>query len=238
MTPAKRQQTVVQWDGTFIIDGTRRGKLASMYITSVANLLHKIGKYNTGWLVLDAVRGSRKRLTIRSASPLLTSIEANPSDKPHKFKDGTNTHCAVPADSVLDFEPAPWLDATTIDPQGNFKSDDVLVHELVHEARQMRGMHCREPMGDGFETKEEFYAVVIANIYRSEKSPSNALRADYSLVWRTLTLSDDDFHTKYILEIQQLKVEMPRLFTGLSQVKAGWNPFRVEEAFVEQMKNG
>ncbi len=230
-TKSKTKSGIVSWDHSIRIDGTPRGDLAPVYTKIVGQLLNTIGKQDSGWLVLDAIRGSGRTLTIRATTPLLESIESNPGNA-HPYKPG-KTHCAKAADSELEFVPAPWIDSTKLDPTGQYRSDDVLVHELVHEARQMRGVFCKRRMRDGWDNTEEFLAILIANIYRSEKDASNKLRADHQPVWKTLTMSDYDFWMRYAQEIYSLKNDMNRLFTGLSQVRSEWNPIRVE---VEQTR--
>jgi hypothetical protein len=55
-------------------------------------------------------------------------------------------------------------------------SESVLVHELVHALREMRGVFNRvptEPFLDKYENEEEFFAVVVQMTYQSEKGSRN-----------------------------------------------------------------
>jgi hypothetical protein len=47
--------------------------------------------------------------------------------------------------------------------------DEVLFHELVHASRQMRGVADKIPVNAGYGNQEEYLAVVLTNIYMSEK---------------------------------------------------------------------
>jgi hypothetical protein len=55
---------------------------------------------------------------------------------------------------------------------GNQSADEILLHELLHAARYMRGLLMMIPMNGGYGNQEEFLAQVIENIYRSEKGRS------------------------------------------------------------------
>src|SRR4051794_14239875 len=48
------------------------------------------------------------------------------------------------------------------------RDDEVLLHELVHGLRDMRGQHSITAMSDGYDTVEEFMAILVSNIYASE----------------------------------------------------------------------
>ena len=63
-------------------------------------------------------------------------------------------------------------------------ADEILLHELVHCVRHMKtwadqSLYNFTGMGDGFHNIEEFYAVLIANMYSSETG--RPLRRDHSL---------------------------------------------------------
>lgn len=47
--------------------------------------------------------------------------------------------------------------------------DEVLCHELVHAGRQMQGIQHSATVDKGYENEEEFVAIVVSNVYLSEK---------------------------------------------------------------------
>jgi hypothetical protein len=60
--------------------------------------------------------------------------------------------------------------------------DEVLYHEMIHSSRQMRGLVDPIPVDQGYGNQEEYLAVVLTNIYLSEKDPSRRVfRGDHSL---------------------------------------------------------
>jgi hypothetical protein len=55
-------------------------------------------------------------------------------------------------------------------PTGPASADDeVLIHELVHAGRQMNGLRYGMPVSGDYDNEEEYLAVVVANIYLSNK---------------------------------------------------------------------
>ena len=52
-----------------------------------------------------------------------------------------------------------------------YSEDDVLLHELVHALRMVSGVEYGQPVtgGGGYGNQEEFLAVLVANMYRSNK---------------------------------------------------------------------
>src|SRR5215510_10665663 len=50
---------------------------------------------------------------------------------------------------------------------------------MVHATRQMRGIFDPQPLGFLYDTEEEFFAILLANIYASETGRQIDLRADH-----------------------------------------------------------
>jgi Effector protein len=47
--------------------------------------------------------------------------------------------------------------------------DEVLFHELVHASRQLRGVQTLSPVSGGYDNEEEYMAIIITDLYLSEK---------------------------------------------------------------------
>ena len=106
-------------------------------------------------------------------------------------------------------------------------ADEVLLHEMLHGYRQMTGrlLCTTEAMGD-YDTFEEFFSIVIANIYTSEVDGKRAkLRADhhgYSKLKNVKNFVKDNMQG-----MRRINGENPELVNRFGmQVLAEFNPFR------------
>jgi hypothetical protein len=127
----------------------------------------------------------------------------------------------------------PWISQEIMG--AGMKADQFLFHELVHAIRMNEGLTTRRPMGFGFDLREEFIAVVIANVYVSESDPSSSLRANHHAdsgkyaaygIPSLEMLDMRRFTQSYRRELQDLRDEMPGLTTKLARVKCSFNPFK------------
>jgi hypothetical protein len=131
----------------------------------------------------------------------------------------------------------PWTN-TALEP------DDVLLHELVHAARQMQGLWMAPDSNSvdaNYPNIEEFFAVLVANIYVSERNTSNdprvlrggpyAVRTDGTdPLFKELDRALQDsraFYERYKDQIGELCNEMVLFTTRLGLVKSQFNPIAV-----------
>jgi hypothetical protein len=129
-------------------------------------------------------------------------------------------------------------------------ADEILLHELVHCARHMKtwadpSLYNFTGMGDGFENIEEFYAVLIANMYSSETG--RPLRRDHALsrdgrtvpLVRTTSIAGLPipvfselglFYPRHRNEVELMRDESfgfgVRFFDQLAEIECGFNPLR------------
>ena len=117
-----------------------------------------------------------------------------------------------------------FFTASRVGGSGSQSADEVLLHELVHAARHMRGLLMKTPMNGGYGNQEEFLAQVIENIYRSEKgrSPIDYGGAPMSNPGRFL---DSAISPSPRLAIGSLRSN-PVLWSEIVKCNARFNPVR------------
>jgi hypothetical protein len=87
---------------------------------------------------------------------------------------------------IIDYSPDMWGKGGSAHASGpGMQADEVLCHELVHAGRQMKGLESNRALGANavdkkYENEEEFVAIVVTNIYLSEKKQSK-LRGTHDL---------------------------------------------------------
>src|SRR5262249_50212980 len=66
-------------------------------------------------------------------------------------------------------------------PSSDDTPDTTMLHELVHALREMRGQMYQVPTLDkGYDNEEEYFAILVANIYMSEQGKKNRRKARHS----------------------------------------------------------
>src|SRR5262249_2212673 len=91
---------------------------------------------------------------------------------------GNSVGTGTGSDVLIRYSPDTWKGASADKPGSD--GPEILFHEMCHGVRQMNGkMYCSS-MADnpGYDTYEEFFAIVVSNMYRSEKG-MNVLRKDH-----------------------------------------------------------
>jgi hypothetical protein len=158
----------IQVDGSDISFVRLNSGQDDAYERGVISLLRQIGQSRTGGIILRAIHRMPQRLVI-IPSNVSTESEAIRRDN----------------ELLLAFR------RIAVDELGRVRAsgpgtnpDEILLHELVHIVRMMRtwsnpSSYRFANVGDGFGNIEEFYAVLIANIYSSETA--RPLRRDHSL---------------------------------------------------------
>ena len=140
------------------------------------------------------------------------------------------------SDSAIHYSDDMWLASgcCSAAPGGGAgaQPDEVLFHEMLHSLREMQGkLNAVPTIGTArdYENEEEFFAVVLTNIYMSSKG-SMQLRAShqgFAPLPAALSTSAgflSDFHNRRILRDQS--TQEPGLFTRLQNVAAPFNPIR------------
>ena len=115
--------------------------------------------------------------------------------------------------------------------------DEILLHEMVHGLRQIRGTTDQHKPADSpdMDTVEEFMAIVVSNVYRSELNRPG-LRADHH-GFAPLPSAQENPQVflnqagksgeSNLTRMQQFKTQNPALFEDLKRSPAKFNPFKL-----------
>jgi hypothetical protein len=256
------------WGKNVVIDGSyydtplakQRGVLpgegdVERYEKTVQDLMrHLEHKSAIGRVVIQAVNRSPRQLRIipltlaERFSPTSSGSSPTPVNESAAYADRTTTcyggvRCVTGtgdgSDVVLNYEPYSWQLRTPDDPGHDRQPDDVLLHELVHCLRLMRGKFRPEFIGPPFCTTEELFAILIANMYVHRLGRLTSLRGDYAVPFHRLpgqwTHSAVQFYHDHKKSIDRLCCEMPDVCNPFGLLDGFWNPFRVR--FNERLVN-
>ena len=186
-----------------VIDGTGTKSYATVeqYEVAVVSQLQRIHNSHTGQAVFrEFAHHSKHLMTIVPYEGAQLNAFAGAKDLSHATargqaeRSGRDGHLLLDgagkpifgkgggSDSDVSFTPVMFSKFCSQKKAGHkagAQPDEVLFHEMVHAARQMRGLLNPVPLGYLYDTEEEFYAILIANIYASETGRTIDLRSDH-----------------------------------------------------------
>lgn len=213
-TTRERQQMVATGN-PFAYEGN-----VQIYEATIQNMMRQIAGNPVGGLLIDAINRSDATLRIIP----LTSKEQSPRLKRIPCANRVGAFSPEGNDCVIWFEP--WSRLANITGGGN-SPQQVLVHELQHALRQMRGRyHPTGPVG-GFPNAEELFSVTIENMYLSaEKQPQKMVGA-YNQNIPLNGRGDRDWYKQYGNELEVWCKQVPDLTVQFETMSSFWNPISV-----------
>lgn len=118
-----------------------------------------------------------------------------------------------------------------------FRPDCMLFHELVHASRGTRGVFDdrinNDLLGLGvtmarYDNYDEFFAILLTNIYRSERYPGTDLRRSHSIVFEKYHLPQDFSKVCAFQRMMDILFQQsPTLSRAFAKsVRAAFNPIR------------
>jgi hypothetical protein len=170
-------------------------KAADDYVDGVREALEFVDRPGVGRLVLDALP---KQMEVKIVKrPRGKDTRTIPLDPVHAARAGAildpgtvYQRQAVGGGSASVIRFTPGLDiGVCVNHDGNgpcagMQDDELLVHELVHALRQMKGTFNAIPLSkapdQNYDDVEEFYAILVANIYMSERGETQLVRDHHS----------------------------------------------------------
>jgi hypothetical protein len=107
--------------------------------------------------------------------------------------------------------------------------DEILVHELAHAMRMVSGFETRRrvPGQPGYGNIEELVAIVVANVYRSERKRHGVRNNDHA-AWDVMFVDGKNFLKIQFnrWHLQRFSRQHPAFARELSAVNAYFNPFQ------------
>lgn len=209
---------------------------ADSYEKAIEQLFASIEKTATGRAVLRAIDRTAPR------AMMVEPILHKPPGLPDAFAGAVDLKAARRrgSDTCIGFTPAHWTPTTNMSHRTltgaeyyygpGAQPDEVLLHEVVHGLRHMAGLRMTRnvPFQSGYDKFEEFYAILIANIYRSELRRPD-LRTDHRSFKPLESIgikTQEDFYDYRLNKwhLEKLQRQQPSLFFDLQAVKAKFNP--------------
>lgn len=186
---------------------------------SVSDELISMHRFQTGRAVLEELKLLGAQIEIKPARDLTSS---------GALGDG-KAECQPADDGRMRFSPGAmsynagfgltWIGAPP------FRADETLLHELFHKARQAAGKACLLRTHNEWDNREEFYAILVTNICRSERG-SSLLRGSHRPRFEMLKDDDATLAQRHTIDLFVLKKDMPRLWQKLAAIPARFNPLR------------
>jgi hypothetical protein len=146
----------------------------------------------------------------------------NPNEPPNSEADPGLLRSDIP------FEPDAWSSQPN-----SINAVEALLHELVHSIRELSDKFSQTPTHDSYGDIEEYFAVMVGNVYRSE-TLRIGLRGGHGA--ESLPPKQRDDAAVFLntgenrKRLEQLKRENGDLFKAVGEVGAKWNPFRLMTA--------
>jgi hypothetical protein len=154
------------------------GHTPEEYETSVRNTLGQIQGTKSGRALIRAMTRVAGKKCVIVPDPTSTAKDPNAWAEQERY--GSSVHFT------------PWIFTEFLKRHRSglnrvgFSGDEIIFHEMVHALREMSRLMLSNYLGSSYDDIEEFIAILVANIYISEKNdadpgPDEFLRADHRL---------------------------------------------------------
>ena len=209
---------------------------AEVYEETVQNMFRVLGQNSIGSILIDAINRSPNTLRI---IPLTwkeqTLLGRGACARPVGLYSAKGTSC------VIWFEP--WSKMGNLFTTGGISPYQILVHELQHALRQMRGKYfhtdqLRTVSGHAtFPNAEEMFSVTIENMYLSAEGQPQRMLGAYDQTINLGNRSDRDWYKQYGNELEVWCRDLPDMRAQLERISGIWNPIRVRRGVLDSTIN-
>jgi hypothetical protein len=197
--------------------------------------LNRIYATGVGRSIIQQIGCSSKKMTIKPYLPEWTAdagvCNAFATSNPMRYEaylwDGMVDYYSD--NILLRYSRSMWeKDSKCYAPGPGAKSDEILLHEMIHGLRDLAGVAGDTALTGAYadyDNEEEFYAIVITNIYMSERG-AVLLRKDHH-TFAALANADSFLNDKtYYALMKKLVAQQSILCGSLANVNCTFNPVR------------
>ena len=154
---------------------------------------------------------------------------------------GAGTGTGTGSDAIVKFTPGMWTSDQVEAAFGKTNAkgpgvgpDEILLHEMTHGMRQMTGtsLCSATPDQPGLDTVEEFMAILVSNVYRSEILKTDLRQDHWGFIAMKPTPTSQEFldankgaATNNKQRMDLLKSQHAQFCTNMKKVPATFNPF-------------
>jgi len=232
------------WGRNIQIDGTKvraslhdeplrlydnTAEAAESYEVRAQNRLRQISTNQAGGILLDAINDQPRVVTLKPCSMAFWDRYGAEADADSASAANGGGGSAV----TIWYDPMFFVGSnmTEKDPGGHFRADDALFHECVRAYRQTLGVWRNIAMPQ-WTNREEFYAVMMTDIYLSVGRRDFDRRGNYDRTFTAMasSLGDAAFYRTYASELNQFRSDAIRFCAKIVAMALGWNPLRAGDA--------
>ena len=132
------------------------------------------------------------------------------------------------SDTTIRFSPSIFAGVAGAPTGPGATPDEILLHEMLHGLRHMMGRAVKEGVvgSPGMDNYEEFAAIVVSNMFRSERGLTQLRKDHHGFIPLTGTLaSTAGFKSAFSSYLTYMSMEQPRFCHNLRQAGLAFNPF-------------
>lgn len=194
--------------------------IIEIYEKTVQDMMREIEKNSIGIILVTAINAMPRKLRI---IPLTSKEQSQLNRTPF-------TNCVGDInprgnESVIWFDP--WSKMANLFSGTGVSPYQILVHELHHALRQMRGLWTLAGRVGNFPFVEELYSNMFENIYLSAAGQPQRMLGAYDQNVPLGSRTDKDYYNEYSKEIEKWCSDLPDLSNKLRLIHGIWNPIRV-----------
>ncbi len=119
-------------------------------------------------------------------------------------------------------------------------SDEVLLHEIIHASRMLRGVAYSLGVNQGYGNEEEYVAVVLTNVFLSEKKRLHlrASHTGFNVLKDPDKFLDSPINLRPRMMLERLRLVQSAMFGAIAAIDPQLATFNPVRQYNEELKSG